>query len=84
MTWIEIVRQNIRIELARAGMSQRRAAEIAGISPATFSDRMQRNEGFKVAELVALAHGLSIPVSSFLAHLDEAEKQTGEDKEAGQ
>ena len=45
---------------------------MAGISQATFSDRMQRNEGFRVGELISLAAGLNIPISNFLVDLDEA------------
>lgn len=84
MRWIEIVRRNIRIELARAGMSQRQAAEFAGISQSAFSDRMQRNEGFKLAELIALAAGLNIPISMFLTDLDTADELLQVDGEAAQ
>lgn len=84
MRWIEIVRRNIRIELARAGMSQRQAAEFSGISQSAFSDRMQRNEGFKLAELVALAAGLDIPVSRFLTDLDDADELRKADGEEPQ
>lgn len=84
MRWIEIVRRNIRIELARAGMSQRQAAEFSGISQSAFSDRMQRNEGFKLAELVALAAGLDIPVSRLLTDLDDADELRKADGEEPQ
>lgn len=80
MRWIDVVRRNIRIELARAGKSQREAAEMAGISQATFSDRMQRNEGFRVGELISLAARLNIPISNFLVDLDEADELAAVDR----
>lgn len=65
-------------------MSQRQAAEFSGISQSAFSDRMQRNEGFKLAELVALAAGLDIPVSRLLTDLDDADELRKADGEEPQ
>ena len=47
---------------------------LAGIAQPTLSDRMHRSEGFKVGELVAIAAGLGIPVTTLLADLDEADE----------
>ena len=61
---------NVRAEMARAKVSQTRAAIALGISQAQMSERMNGVVDFRVHELLVLAQLTQVPPSRFLDGLD--------------
>lgn len=55
--------QNIRAELARAGITQERMAEILGLSRAAWGRRLKGDVDWRLAELLRIADKLGVPLS---------------------
>ena len=61
-----LLRANLRAELARNGLSQREMAEHLGLSQGSVSSRMRGEIDFGVAEIIAVAEWLDVPVSALI------------------
>lgn len=72
----DVLRSNIKAELARRDWKGQQAAQRIGLTPAMFSSRLHGRTEWRMNELVALADALAIPFSRLLSGIDDVQATT--------
>lgn len=69
--WAEAVAEELRVELARRGWTQRRLSEASGVPASTLHKRLSAKRPVDVEELGRIARGLGLTVSEVLRRAEQ-------------
>lgn len=64
MTYAQITSDNVRVLLARRGMSIRQLAEAVSLSPSTLTDALKSKKGLPIDQLMAVAGYFQLSLSA--------------------